>query len=196
MLNAEGPGARPLRILFSMRNYWYVRHFESVISELASRGHNLHLLAERPTNEQAPDWHEAAAALAASTPGVTFESAPRADEDDWYDLRLMLRLGLDYARFMRPEYRTLGQLVGRARVRTPSGLRRAIESPIGRTPLGRAAPNASRQQEFTLASCLFKDGGRAGFGNHLEFAHWAQAAKMSAKRPRRRGAANVEVIRG
>ena len=35
------PGAAkagPLRILFSMRNFWYVKLFDSVIRELASRG--------------------------------------------------------------------------------------------------------------------------------------------------------------
>ena len=131
-------GSAPLRILFSMRNYWYVRHFEPVIRELAAHGHHVHLLAERATNEQAQDWRAAADALAAEVPGLTFESAPRAHEDDWYDLRLILRLGLDYVRFTRPEYRSLSQLVARARSRTPRWLRRAAESPIGRSRIGRA----------------------------------------------------------
>ncbi|MGH9347979.1 MAG: hypothetical protein ACRD26_12030, partial [Vicinamibacterales bacterium] len=136
----DDAGARePLSILFSMRNYWYVRHFEPVVRALAARGHHVRLVAERPTNERAEDWHEAASALAADVGGLTYETAPRAHEDDWYDLRLILRLGLDYARFMRPEYRALSPLVTRARQRTPRWLRRVVESPIGRSRAGRAA---------------------------------------------------------
>jgi len=46
----EGPGTpadRRLRVLFSMRNFWYVRIFEAVIRELAARGHAVHILAEQ-----------------------------------------------------------------------------------------------------------------------------------------------------
>ncbi len=34
----------PLRILLSMRNFWYVRVFESVVRSIAARGHQIHLL--------------------------------------------------------------------------------------------------------------------------------------------------------
>jgi hypothetical protein len=133
-------GASPagsLRILFSMRNFWYVRHFEPVIREMAHRRHEVHLLAERPTNERAEDWEDAAAALAGAVPGVTYSTAPRADEDVWYDLRLILRLGLDYLRFTTPAYRPLSQLVARARERTPRLLRVAADSAPGRSAAGR-----------------------------------------------------------
>jgi hypothetical protein len=135
----DARASEPLRILFSMRNYWYVRHFEGVIRGLAARGHRVHLVAERPTNKQAEDWRASAEALAGETSNITFASAPRALEDDWYDLRLILRLGLDYTRFTRAEYRGLDQLVSRARERTPRWLRRIAESPIGKSSPGRAA---------------------------------------------------------
>jgi hypothetical protein len=137
-MSSSPSDARTLRILFSMRNYWYVRHFEPVIRELGARGHAVHLLAERAVNEQANDWAEAAEALAREVPGLTFDTAPRADEDAWYDLRVILRLGLDYVRFTTPQYRGLTQLVARARDRTPSWLRRLAESGIGRSAGGRA----------------------------------------------------------
>ena len=128
---------RRLRVLFAMRNYWYVRHFEPVIAALAAAGHEVQLLAERPTNEKAEDWSDAAAALAAHVPGLSYATAPRADEDVWYDLRVMLRLGLDYLRFTAPEYRTLEQMVARARARTPYWLRRVADSAPGRSARGR-----------------------------------------------------------
>ena len=34
----------PRRVLLSMRNFWYVRIFESVVRTLAARGHQIHLL--------------------------------------------------------------------------------------------------------------------------------------------------------
>jgi hypothetical protein len=132
------PETRPLRILFSMRNYWYVRHFEPVIRALTARGHEVHLLAERATNDQANDYREVAEALAASLRGLSFSTAPRADDDRWYDLRLMLRLALDYLRFTSPEYQPLTQLVHRARVRTPRWLRALADSIVGRSSVGRA----------------------------------------------------------
>jgi hypothetical protein len=132
-----------MRVLFSMRNYWYVRHFESVIRALVARGHQVHLLAERAVNETANDWRDAAVALAADVPGVTFSTAPRAEDDVWYDLRVMLRLGLDYLRFTRPEYETLTLLVERARRRTPGWVRRIADSRLGRTAPARRAVTAA-----------------------------------------------------
>src|SRR4051794_1973767 len=102
---AVDPGPRPLRILFSMRNFWYVKLFDSVIAELASRGHFVHILAERgERNEVARDWNEAAAALAREHPTITFDWAPRLVEDTWSDLRLIIRLGIDHLRFLEPAY--------------------------------------------------------------------------------------------
>lgn len=142
MSQAAASDVRPLRILFSMRNYWYVRHFAPVIRGLAERGHAVHLLAERAVNDQANDWSDAAEALVATVPGVSFSTAPRADVDVWYDLRTIVRLGLDYLRFTSPEYRPLTQMVARARQRTPRWLRSAAESTLGRSHGGRAVLSA------------------------------------------------------
>ena len=134
------PAGRPLRILFSMRNFWYVKLFESVVRELALRGHFVHVLAERGEhNEQSRDWNEAAAALAEAHPTVSFAWAPRQVEDDWADLRVMVRLGLDHLRFLEPEYAAAPMLGARARRRTPGGLVALADAPLFRTRLGRRA---------------------------------------------------------
>jgi hypothetical protein len=130
--------ARPLRILFAMRNFWYVKLFESVVRELAARGHRVHVLAERGEhNERSRDWNEAAAALAGEHDSVTFAWAPRPVEDDWADLRVMIRLGLDHLRFLRPEYRDAPMLGARARRRTPPAIVRLTDAPLSRTRAGR-----------------------------------------------------------
>jgi hypothetical protein len=127
-----------MRILFSMRNLWYVRIFESVIRELAARGHDVHLLAERgEQNDLARDWNEAAAALAAGHPNITFAWAPRRIEDDWIDLRLMIRLGIDHLRFLEPDYEQTPKLAGRARMRTPGLIVRLADAPLLRSKPGR-----------------------------------------------------------
>jgi hypothetical protein len=135
---ADTRAARPLRILFAMRNFWYVKLFDSVVRELATRGHHVHVLAERgERNESAREWNEAAAALAAAHPTVTFGWAPRPVDDDWADLRVMTRLGLDHLRFLEPQYAEAPMLGARARRRTPPGLVRAADLPLLRTRLGR-----------------------------------------------------------
>ena len=129
---------RPLRILFSMRNFWYVKLFDSVIRELASRGHHIHILAERGEhNEYARDWNEAAAALSVQHATVTFEWAPRLLEDDWVDLRLMIRLGIDHLRFLEQAYVDAPMLGERARRRAPAGIVRLMERPLFRTRAAR-----------------------------------------------------------
>lgn len=130
----------PRRILFSMRNLWYVRIFESLIRSLAARGHHVHILAERGEQKDvARDWNDAAVALTDSSPNITFAWAPRRLEDDWIDLRIMIRLGLDHLRFLEPDYANAPKLASRARMRTPGLIVRLADLPMMRAPLGRRA---------------------------------------------------------
>ena len=113
---------RPLRILLSMRNFWYVRIFESVVRMLAARGHQIHLLIGHdpdPTGQ----WTPSADALVASSPNITMAFAHRSIDDEWLDLRLMQRLGSDYVRFVQPEYASAPILRDRARDRVPESIR-------------------------------------------------------------------------
>jgi hypothetical protein len=115
-----------LRILLSMRNFWYVRIFESVVRALASRGHHIHILVGHdpdPTGQ----WTSAADALVAASPNITMAFAERSIDDRWLDLRLMLRLGSDYARFLQPQYDAAPILAERARDRVPGRIRRLAE---------------------------------------------------------------------
>jgi hypothetical protein len=116
----------PLRILLSMRNFWYVRIFESVVRALAARGHQLHLLIGHdpdPTGQ----WTPSADALVASSPNITMAFAHRSIDDEWLDLRLMQRLGSDYVRFVQPEYASAPILRDRARDRVPESIRKLAD---------------------------------------------------------------------
>ena len=120
--------ARPerRRILLSMRNFWYVRIFESVVRALAARGHQIHLLIGHdpdPTGQ----WTPSAEALVAASPNITMAFAHRSIDDRWLDLRLMLRLGSDYVRFVQPEYLNAPILRDRARDRVPALIRKLAD---------------------------------------------------------------------
>jgi len=115
-----------LRILLSMRNFWYVRIFESVVRTLAARGHHIHLLIGHdpdPTGQ----WTPSADALVTSSPNITMAFARRSIDDEWLDLRLMLRLGSDYVRFVQPEYASAPILRERARDRVPQSIRQLAD---------------------------------------------------------------------
>jgi hypothetical protein len=116
----------PLRILLSMRNFWYVRIFDSVVRTLAARGHQIHLLIGHdpdPTGQ----WTASADALVASSPNITIAFAQRSIDDGWLDLRLMQRLGSDYVRFVQPEYASAPILRERARDRVPTSIRKLAD---------------------------------------------------------------------
>lgn len=121
-----------------MRNFWYIRLYESAIRALAARGHHVHILAEHGEhNEVARDWNDAAAALSREHPTVTFSWAPRRIEDDWLDLRVMIRLGLDHLRFLEPAYVAAPKLGERARRRTPEWVVTLADRPFWRSRIGR-----------------------------------------------------------
>jgi hypothetical protein len=123
-----------LRILFAALHYGYFRNFESVVDELARRGHDVHLTAER--QDSALGGREIVERLASRHDTVTFGMMPRR-ERAYFFLASKIRLSLDYLRYLRPEYAKTPALRRRARVRTPRGLLRALRLPLLRASAGR-----------------------------------------------------------
>jgi hypothetical protein len=105
-----------VKILFLARNYTYFRNFESVVRELARRGHLLHLAVER---SDAVGSAAIVEALAAEFPSVTYGEAPSRKADEWSWVVQRLRLGLDYLRYQHPVFDTAWKLRERSRERTP-----------------------------------------------------------------------------
>jgi hypothetical protein len=106
----------PMNVLFLGRRYLYFRNFESVIRELAGRGHRIHLAVERDDIEGRPPLIDA---LTAEFPQVTCGYAPSRADDDWSWAATRLRLGLDYLRYLHPLFDDAPKLRERARERTP-----------------------------------------------------------------------------
>jgi hypothetical protein len=124
-----------LRILFAALHYGYFRNLESVVDELAQRGHDVHLTAER--QDSALGGRDIVERLAARHDTVTFGMMPRR-ERAYFFLASKIRLSLDYLRYLRPEFATASALRRRARVRTPRGLLRALRLPFVRASAGRS----------------------------------------------------------
>jgi hypothetical protein len=104
-----------VKILFIGRHFTYFRNYESVIDLLASRGHRIHLAAERHEELGGRDMVER---LAARHPGITLGLIPDR-EDRWSALATQLRLTIDYLRYLDPAYATTPKLRGRAKERVP-----------------------------------------------------------------------------
>jgi hypothetical protein len=104
-----------MRLLFLGRRYSYFRNFDSVLRELASRGHQIHLAVETG-NE---DDDRFIAPLLAEFPNLTCGEVPAVAENDWSWTASRLRLGLDHLRYVHPLYNDTPMLRERSRERTP-----------------------------------------------------------------------------
>ena len=122
-----------LRILFLLRHSGYVRNFETVIDQLAQRGHRMHLAFELPRESA-----ELAEALAARHSGITWGRAPKR-ADAWASLTRDLRYAMDALRYRSALYQDSPKLTARGLRRAPATLRRLTEPKVMRRPrvLGR-----------------------------------------------------------
>ena len=105
-----------MNVLFTALHHAHFRNFESVIRELAARGHRVHLTGDE---EESLGGRELAERLAAECPGVTWDLLPKLEDEPWYETARKLRLGLDYVRVLVPPYTAAPKLRIRAEERTP-----------------------------------------------------------------------------
>jgi hypothetical protein len=125
-----------MRILFAALHPGYYRNFDSVIEELARRGHEVHLGFERPDSTNAGET--LVERLMARWPGLTCGRIP-SREPDAAGLLAKTRLGLDYLRYLDPIYPPTSFLPVRAKRRAPTGIVRLTESPLLRSHSARRA---------------------------------------------------------
>jgi hypothetical protein len=101
-----------MRLLFSVNHPGFLRNFEPALRELAARGHDIHLLAERHDN-----WGGTRTIdnLVREHPErVTFSYGKSRKEERWPPLATQVRLCLDYWRYLDPLYDESPTLRGRA----------------------------------------------------------------------------------
>ena len=117
-----------MKILFFGRRFTYFRNFDSVLRELASRGHVIHLAVERETDEGRP----LVDGLTTQYPdNISVGVAPGRTDDDWSWMVTRLRPGLEYLRYQHKLFADTPMLRERARERTP-GLFVTLGDAVGR----------------------------------------------------------------
>lgn len=124
---ALGERGRPLRILFFLRSIHYDRVLENFMREVLARGHEMHValaLEKRGLGEDKTRmfdefrWRYA----------FSYERLePRKDQ--WTALAVALRHGLDYLRYLEPEFAHAEPLRERARQRAPFLVRTVMAVP-------------------------------------------------------------------
>jgi hypothetical protein len=132
-----------MKVLFLPRHFSYLRLFESVIVELADRGHAIHLSADR---EESLGGARMVERLASQYPNVTIGWTPGRESGAWFDLAKKLRLGIDYLRYLDSRYANAPRLRGRAAERTPTAIKALANLPLLRGRRGRAALSSLLRQ--------------------------------------------------
>ena len=120
-----------MKLLFIARHAGYFRNYDSVLRELARRGHHVHLAIEKHDSIGA---FEVVDALARDCPGITYAMVPEERVDIWSTVSRFLRLGLDYVRYLDPFYDTAPLRRLRAYNRTPRWLTLLADPPLLRGP--------------------------------------------------------------
>ena len=144
-----------MKFLFFARHFTYLRNFESVLAELAERGHAIHIAAER---DEAFGGREMLDRLAERYPAITLGWAPERS-DGWYRLATKLRLTLDYLRYLEPAYAKTPRLKSRAEERVPDLFLRLLRVPgfSGANGRSRAARLlASAEQQLPLDPAIVR----------------------------------------
>ena len=105
------------RILFGAPYFSYYRNYDSVVRELAVRGHDIHLTADAP---EAMGGHGLVERLAAEYPGrVTSGFTPSLATWTWTPAASFIRRSLEYVRFLDPFYDEIPKYRYRGRDRAP-----------------------------------------------------------------------------
>ena len=115
-----------MKILFGALHHGYYRNLESVVEELANRGHEIFLGSERAAVFGGDGFADH---LAASHPNITPGTIPTREPESLF-LASKIRLGFDYLRYLEPMYNGSSGLRPRAQVRTPTGIVRLSRSPL------------------------------------------------------------------
>jgi hypothetical protein len=145
-----------MKILFCMRSTVYVRNFESTLRMLAERGHQVQIVADR-------HWPESDALLerlCAAQPTIQYSEPPIVPFSAWSFFGSELRAGMDYLRYLGPEFEHAAKLRVRAERNAPPFVLSMLKRPGMHTPAGtrllrrilgtldRAVPHHREIEEF------------------------------------------------
>jgi hypothetical protein len=119
-----------VKILFCFTNFGFLRNFQSTVATLASRGHRVHLVTDRSDTTGGMTM---VTDLAARYPTITYEISPPVPRGLWYAFTSVVRLTLDYWRYLEPRFAQAVQLRARAERQVPRIAVTLVRLPLFRT---------------------------------------------------------------
>lgn len=119
-----------MRLLFSMRHLGSLRMYESVLRQLAARGHSIDILAKR---REMPGTAAVPETVLADVPQIRWIWED-THVTPWVELGAALRIWLDYLRYRAPRYVDAPRLAERVAERVPAVLLRVANWPVFRSP--------------------------------------------------------------
>ena len=84
-----------MRILFILKQMGYVRHFDTVVRDLAKRGHSVRLASQDGVAKLPPELE--------GHSQITATSAPSKRGDEWKNCASLVRRTGDYIRYLTPD---------------------------------------------------------------------------------------------
>lgn len=124
-----------MKVLFSALHFANFRNFESVVRELAQRGHEVHLAADEAETFGGRELIER---LAAEHDGITWGWTPDIGAEPWFATAQKIRSALEYVRFLDPRYDDAPKLRWRNLDLAPRIVKWLTAPVVGRRP-GRTA---------------------------------------------------------
>ena len=109
-----------MKVVFTALHFANLRIFESVIRELADRGHDVVLVADERETFGGQALVEA---LAREYPNISWRWAPLAHDEPWFPVAQKVRFALDYVRFVDSRYADAPKLRIRNIARAPRVIR-------------------------------------------------------------------------
>jgi hypothetical protein len=126
-----------MRILFAVTHIGFLRNFESTLALLGARGHRVHIVSDRGEVPEVIDARPIIDRLQAGHPGAfTSGVAGLSKRSGWYRFSLAVRAGLDYWRYLAPEFDRAPKLRARGRENAPWVVRWLSAIPGFRPPRG------------------------------------------------------------
>jgi hypothetical protein len=123
-----------MKILFCLRSTVYARNFESTLRMLAEHGHDVHIVADRHW----ADSDDLVRRLCDGYPSIHYSEPPIVPFNAWSFFGSELRAGIDYLRYLGPEFEDAAKLRVRAERNAPAFVLSILKRPGMNTPRGRA----------------------------------------------------------
>jgi hypothetical protein len=128
------PGRR-LRLLFFVHSVNYDRHFEAVLRELLERGHLVHVACE--IKKRGRGQGRLFESFQSAYSGFSYGRVPRRKSPVWVTVSRQLRVGIDYLRYLEPEFEGATRLRARAERRAGRAVPLLARLPLLCSPSGR-----------------------------------------------------------